>query len=186
MIKSKLSYTESYTSFLRYCSDIEDREVDTLMEEFKVNGIEDKFKQKYDVDNAVNNRVFYKSFINSTKVVKKQQLKSTTSQAIVDAENCVWEQVSIMIELMMKILNCSYSDAYKVIKNSETYYYLNRHDFAMLYDSPQANLSSIGQELRDKHDILGNYITDENIIDVVWKTRQMNLMKRKMAEQNKQ
>ena len=68
-----------------------------------------------------------------------------------------------MKDLLVKILSCTDNEAEEIIKNSETYYWLCKKDYATLYESPQANLSSIGEELRKKNNPLGLLVTDENI-----------------------
>lgn len=78
-------------------------------------------------------------------------------------ESVILEKVAIIIDILMIILNCSYSEAYSIITKSKMYYSLQERDYGTLHDSPQANLSSIGVELRQKNNLLGNRITDENI-----------------------
>lgn len=75
----------------------------------------------------------------------------------------VEEKLSIMTELLIIILNYDYSEAYDIIVKSQTYKWLKDLDYATMYDSPQANLSSIGEELRASNNPLGTKITDENI-----------------------
>lgn len=81
--------------------------------------------------------------------------------------NVILEKMSIMIDIMIKILGCEYSDAYGIIIRSKTYSLLQKGNYSALHDSPQANLSSIGQELREsmntEHQKLGNALTDQNI-----------------------
>lgn len=89
-------------------------------------------------------------------------------------EDMIWEKVSIMIEIIMTITNCSYSDAYSIIQKSKTYGYLKERNYAVLHDSPQANLSSIGEELRARQHNLGTLITDANIILAMKKIREVN------------
>lgn len=92
-------------------------------------------------------------------------------------EDLILEKLSIIIEIMMKILDCSYSEAYEIITKSETYYFLQQRDYSTLHDSPQANLSSIGEELRQKNIAIGYKLTDDGIRDAVWAMRQKNLKK---------
>lgn len=80
-----------------------------------------------------------------------------------ETDNIILERLSIIIDLMITILGCSYSDAYNIITKSKTYYYLKQKDYSTLHDSPQANLSSIGIELREQNIPIGQKITDENI-----------------------
>lgn len=95
----------------------------------------------------------------------------------IDTENVILEKVSIIIDIMMLILNCSYSDAYEVITKSKTYSFLQQKDYCTLHDSPQANLSSIGKELRENNIDIGFRITDDNIKLAMIKMREQNLNK---------
>lgn len=92
-----------------------------------------------------------------------------------EMEKVIDAKVAIMIEILMVILNCSYSDAYKIVRKSKTYRYLTSLDYATLHDSPQANLSSIGQELRSCNIDIGNVVTDENIKKAMLHLRDINL-----------
>lgn len=85
------------------------------------------------------------------------------------------EKLSIMIELLMVILSCSYSDAYVIIVSSKVYSYMENLDYATLHDSPQANLSDIGKELRLSNSSLGNKITDISIKNAVLYLRSLNI-----------
>lgn len=82
-------------------------------------------------------------------------------------KNVTLEKVAIMIDIMIKILGCDYGDAFNIIIRSKTYRLLKKGNYSTLHDSPQANLSSIGQELRESGDAkrqkLGNELTDQNI-----------------------
>lgn len=93
---------------------------------------------------------------------------------IITGKDTIYLRLSIMIELLMIILDCRYSEAYKIIVKSKTYKYLVEEDFATLYDSPQANLSDIGKELRENHNRLGMKITDQNIIKATTFLREQN------------
>lgn len=97
----------------------------------------------------------------------------------IQADDVTLEKVAIMIELIMTITNCRYSDAYSIITKSNVYSRLVRKEYSDVHDSPQANLSSIGAELRDKMEPLGNVLTDENIIKAVRKLRDINLKNKK-------
>ena len=81
----------------------------------------------------------------------------------ISIDDSTFERISIMIDIMMVILKCSYSDAYSLIINSNTFQYLQQKDYGTLHDSPQANLASIGEELRIKKIEVGEHITDTNI-----------------------
>lgn len=92
----------------------------------------------------------------------------------IDTENVILEKLSIIIDIMMQILNCSYSDAYDVVTKSKTYLFLQQKDYSTLHDSPQANLSSIGKELRDNNIDIGFKLTDNNIRLAMLKMREIN------------
>ena len=94
-----------------------------------------------------------------------------------EMETVIDAKVAIMIEILMVILNCNYSDADKIVRNSATYGYLLHLDYATLYDSPQANLSSIGQELRNHNVNIGSNITDANIKKAMLHLREINMKK---------
>lgn len=85
------------------------------------------------------------------------------------------EKAAIIIEIMIEILNCSYSDAYNIVVNTKVYQYMNQLDYSTLHDSPQANLSAIGEELRQNNNRLGNLITDDNIKKAMLSMREKNL-----------
>jgi hypothetical protein len=87
------------------------------------------------------------------------------------AERELADRLSIMMDVLTQILKCSQSEAHNIIINSETYKWLVDKDYSTLYDSPQANLSSIGQELREHNNSLGRLITDENITTAILKLR---------------
>lgn len=96
----------------------------------------------------------------------------------IDRDKCVLdEKISVIIELLMIILDCVYSDAYHIIIQSKTYKYMENLDYATLHDSPQANLSDIGSELRERNHPLGDKITDENIKKAVLYLRSLNKKK---------
>ena len=78
-------------------------------------------------------------------------------------ENINREKIAIIIDILRFILGCSYSDAYNIVINSKMYYSLKQQDYGTLYDSPQANLSTIGVELREKNIDIGYKITDKAI-----------------------
>ncbi len=86
----------------------------------------------------------------------------------------ILEKVAIMIELLITILNCGYSDAFAIITNSETYEYMKNGDYTTLHDSPQANLSEIGLALRKVNNPIGFQITDEKILQAMINLRQQN------------
>lgn len=92
-----------------------------------------------------------------------------------NVENVILQKVSIIIDIMMNILNCTYSDAYEIVTNSKTYYFLQQSDYSTLHDSPQANLASIGEELRNQNIPLGNYITNDRIKKAMIDMRKANL-----------
>lgn len=92
-----------------------------------------------------------------------------------DLNNVILEKIAIMIDIMMVILNCSYSDAYSIIQYSKAYTDLKEYNYAQLHDSPQANLADIGEELRMQSNSIGNLLTYENIILAMKKLREINL-----------
>ena len=92
-------------------------------------------------------------------------------------KDVICAKVSIIIDTMISILGCSYSEAYEIIVNTKTYHFLQERDYGTLHDSPQANLSSIGEELRQKNNDIGNVITDENIKKAMIAMRNANLKK---------
>ena len=72
-------------------------------------------------------------------------------------------KLSILIDIFMKITNYTYEKSYEIIVNTDVYNHLINLDYATLYDSPQANLSDIGKELRNNGIEIGNLITDKVI-----------------------
>lgn len=83
------------------------------------------------------------------------------------------EKLAIMLDILVTVLNCSYSDAFEIISSSDVYRLLKENNYPTVYDSPQANISMIGQELRLKNNPVGNIITDANI------KRAMQIMRRR-------
>ena len=88
------------------------------------------------------------------------------------------ERLSIMIELLMTIWNCKYSDAYMVIENTRVYNNILSGDYGTTYESPQSNVSRIGDELRHSGNRLGNSVTDDNIRLAVMSIRNKNINNR--------
>lgn len=95
-----------------------------------------------------------------------------------EINDTILEKIAIMIDIMIEITNCSYSDAYEVIANSETFKHLHRLDYATSYDSPQANLASIGEELRSANNRLGGLITDDSIKEAMSRMREKCISER--------
>lgn len=60
MTKNRLSYAESYTGFLKYCSEKEGIALEELVYTFKNNGIEREYKMMYDKGIQVSNAELYK------------------------------------------------------------------------------------------------------------------------------
>ena len=91
-------------------------------------------------------------------------------------DNSTLQRISIMIDIMIIILRCSYSDTYSIIIKSKTFAYLQQKDYATLHDSPQANSASIGEELRNANNILGTKITNASIKEA------MRIMRNKTSD----
>lgn len=100
-------------------------------------------------------------------------------------ELAVQEKLSIMIDIMIGITNLSYYECYKTLEDTYVVKQLHDNNFPIMHDSPQANLSEIGKELRSKGLEIGEKITDDNIISYTWQTRQRNLKIRKEQQQLK-
>lgn len=100
-------------------------------------------------------------------------------EKVAETELVIQEKISIMIEIVMTITGCEYSDAYKMITASKTYSYMKAYDYSVLHDSPQANLSDIGEELRNSNNKLGVIITENNIKKAMLKIREKNLTQAK-------
>ena len=77
--------------------------------------------------------------------------------------NSLFERLDIIEDILTEILSCTKSDAHSIVIASQMYKNLEQNDYSTLYDSPQANLSSLGQELRESNNPLGYSITDDNI-----------------------
>lgn len=88
-------------------------------------------------------------------------------------------RIAIIINIIIQITHCSYSEAREIIINSETFYRLKQGNYSTLYDSQQANLSSIGEELRRSNNRLGLLITDDNIRKAMLEMREANLKRMK-------
>lgn len=85
--------------------------------------------------------------------------------------NSLFERLEIIENIITEILNCTKSDAHSIVIASQMYKNLEQNDYTTLYDSPQANLSSLGQELRESNNYLGYSITDGNIRKAMIKMR---------------
>lgn len=92
--------------------------------------------------------------------------------------NSLFERLEIVENMITEILNCTKSDAHNIIIASQMHKNLEQNDYSTLYDSPQANLSSLGQELRESNNPLGYNITDDNIRAAMVKMRNNNEIKR--------
>lgn len=92
--------------------------------------------------------------------------------------NSLFERLEIIEDILAEILNCTKSDAYSIMMASQIYKNLEQNDYSTIYDSPQANLSSLGQELRESNNPLGYSITDDNIRAAMIKMRVNNEIKR--------
>lgn len=88
------------------------------------------------------------------------------------------ERLSIIIELLTIIWNCKYSDAFMIIENTKVYNNILAGDYGTTYESPQSNVSRIGEELRLSGNKLGYAVTDENIRLAVLSIRNRNLNSR--------
>lgn len=60
MNKDKFSYAEAYTDFLKYCSEKEHKNIDALVEIFRLNGIEKDFRTKYETGMRISSAEYYK------------------------------------------------------------------------------------------------------------------------------
>lgn len=60
MGKRNLSYAEAYTDFIKYCSDKERIDIDTLIKRFRSNGVEVGFRMMYNQGIQINNAEYYK------------------------------------------------------------------------------------------------------------------------------
>ena len=92
--------------------------------------------------------------------------------------NSLFERLDIIEDILTEILSCTKSDAHSIVIASQMYKNLEQNDYSTLYDSPQANLSSLGQELRESNNPFGYSITDDNIRSVMIKMRGNNEIKR--------
>lgn len=92
-------------------------------------------------------------------------------------KDVIGAKVAIMVEIVMHILDCSYSDAYYIIVGSDTYHLMQEQVYKTLHDSPQANLSDIGEELRKAGNKLGQMIADTNIKRAMLQMREENIRK---------
>lgn len=68
--------------------------------------------------------------------------------------NSLFERLDIIEDILTEILSCTKSDAHNIIIASQMYKNLEKNDYSTIYDSPQANLSSLGQELRESNNPL--------------------------------
>ena len=101
------------------------------------------------------------------------------SQASKNIDDGMQARIAIIINIIIQITHCSYSEAREIIINSETFNRLKQGNYSTLYDSPQANLSSIGEELRRNNNRLGLLITDDNIRKAMLEMRKANLKRMK-------
>lgn len=92
--------------------------------------------------------------------------------------NSLFKRLDIIEDILIEILSCTKSDAHNIIIASQMYKNLEQNDYSTLYDSPQANLSSLGQELKESNNPLGYSITDDSIRTAMIKMRCNNEIKR--------
>lgn len=90
----------------------------------------------------------------------------------------LFERLDIIEDILTKILSCTKSDAHNIIIASQMHKNLEQNDYSTLYDSPQANLASLGQELKESNNPLGYSITDDSIRAAMIKMRSNNDIKR--------
>ena len=90
-------------------------------------------------------------------------------------------RIQLMIDIIIRIINCTQSEAHEIIMKSEVYRRLKAGDYATLYQSIPCCIDDIGIELRKQNSPLGNQITSDNIIKVIVEMREDNL-KRKLNE----
>lgn len=90
----------------------------------------------------------------------------------------LFERLDIIEDILTKILSCTKSDAHNIITASQMHKNLEQNDYSTLYDSPQANLASLGQELKESNNPLGYSITDDSIRAAMIKMRSNNDIKR--------
>lgn len=77
--------------------------------------------------------------------------------------NSLFKRLEIIENILTEILNCTKSDVHSIVIASQMYKNLEQNDYSTLYDSPQANLSSLGQESKESNNPLGYSITDDSI-----------------------
>ena len=86
------------------------------------------------------------------------------------------DKIGSIIEIMMQLLNCDYTTAYRIIKDTTTYKAIVEGDRATLYQSAACCVEDIGREwsLKNKDTAYANYFSNRNINIAIDKAREHN------------
>lgn len=68
-----------------------------------------------------------------------------------------------IIEILMEVLNCSYTQAYVIVRKSNIFKSFNEGDKAALYQSAPCCIEDIGKELILRDSSFAKYFSQENI-----------------------
>lgn len=91
------------------------------------------------------------------------------------------DKIINIIEIIMELLNCSYTKAFNIARKSEVFEALYEGDQATLYQSAPCCVEDIGRELQSKGDKLADYFSENNINNTINKVRQRNIEKKESA-----
>lgn len=94
----------------------------------------------------------------------------------------VVSKVSSIIEILMKMLNCSYTDAFKIVAESSVFKAFIEGDNATLYQSAPCCIEDIGRELRTKGIPCAMLFSSENITKAILAVREENNKNRVILE----
>ena len=86
-----------------------------------------------------------------------------------------FDKIGRIIEIMMPLLNCDYSQAHKILKTTRTYRAIYEGDGATLYQSAACCVEDIGRELCAINSPYATYFTNERINFALDQVRDYNI-----------
>lgn len=92
-------------------------------------------------------------------------------------------KLSCILEIIIEMFNCSFSEAYSLIHNTLTFKAIISGDKATLYQSASCCVEDIGKELRDNQIKAGYLFTKEHINNSIMQVRKNNTTKKQLYKQ---
>lgn len=88
--------------------------------------------------------------------------------------NRSFDKIYSIIEIMMPLLNCNYTTAFLILKNTQTYKAILEGDRATLYQSAACCVEDIGRELYCMDNSYATYFSNERINNAIDVAREYN------------